>query len=168
MKANYLSRTETLKLLEKLRKLSWFTPFLDNKIKNIFRIEVEDATIYKIQKIILVEKSGLIFPTLIEQYSASILNNISCIIVDMGAVPHIINGADVMRPGIREVCGVFNKNDIVIVKDEKNKKPIAIGRALINHEEFRSMTKGRVAENIHHIDDRLWKLIHQHKGLIER
>lgn len=168
MKANYLSKTETLKLLERLENLSWFKPFLDRKIKNIFKIEVEDVTIYKIQKTILIEKLGMIFPTLIERYSANLLNYMPYIVVDMGAVTHIVNGADIMRPGVREVCGDFNENDIIVIKDEKNKKPIAIGRALVSHEEFKSMTRGKFAENIHYIDDRLWKLIHQYKELIER
>ncbi|MEM4536023.1 MAG: PUA domain-containing protein [Nitrososphaerota archaeon] len=168
MKASYLSKKETSKLLEKLEELSWFKPFLDKKVKNVFRIEAEDATFYKIQKILLVEKSGLIFPTLIEQYSGDVLHSMPYIVVDMGAVSHIVNGADIMRPGVREVFGVFNEDDILVVKDEKNKKPIAIARCLVNHEGFKSMSRGKVAENIHHIDDKVWKMIRQYKELIER
>jgi len=168
LKANYLSKTETFKLLEKLKKIHWLSPLIEGKIKNIFKIEVEDAAIYKIHSVILIEKSGLVFPTLIERYSVGILDYIPYIIVDMGAVHHIVNGADVMRPGVREVYGEFSENDVIIVKDEKNKKPIAIGKALVDYIHLRSMIKGKVAENIHYIDDKLWRLIHQLRDIIER
>jgi len=168
LKANYLSKTETFKLLEKLKKIRWLSPLIEGKIKNIFKIEVEDVAIYKIHNVILIEKSGLVFPTLVEKYSVGILDYTPYIIVDMGAVHHIVNGADVMRPGVREVYGEFSENDVIIVKDEKNKKPIAIGRALVDYIHLRSMTKGKVAENIHYIDDKLWRLIHQLRDIIER
>lgn len=167
MKANYLSKTETFKLLEKLKRRSWLSLLVERKIKNIFKIEIEDITIYKIHKVILVEKSELIFPTLIERYSADILDHMPCIIVGMGAVSHIVNGADVMRPGVREVHGEFSENDIIVIRDEKNKKPIAVGRALVDSTYLKSMVKGKVAENIHYIDDKLWRLIHQFRDLIE-
>lgn len=168
LKANYLSKTETSKLLEKLKKIHWLSPLVKEKVKNIFKIEVEDVIIYKIHGDVLIEKSGLVFPTLVEEYSIGILDHIPYIIVDMGAVHHIVNGADIMRPGVREVYGEFRENDIVVVKDEKNKKPIAIGKALVDRIHLKSMAKGKVAENIHYIDDKLWKLIHQLRDIIER
>lgn len=168
MKANYLSKTESSKLLEKLTKIPWLSSLMGRKIKSVFRVEIEDAVIYRIDDVVLVEKSRLIFPTLVEKYNKSIIDSIPSIIVDMGAVSHIVNGADIMRPGIREVAGKFNKDDIVIVRDEKNKKPIAVGITLIDSESLKSMSKGKVAENIHYIDDKLWKLIHQLKDILER
>lgn len=168
MRANYLSKTETSRLLEKLIKIPWLSSLMGRKIKSVFKVEIEDAVIYKIDDVILVEKSELIFPTLVEKYNASIINNIPSIIVDMGAVPHIVNGADIMRPGIREAVGRFNKDDIVIVRDEKNKKPIAIGKTLVDSESLKSMSKGKVAENIHYVDDKLWKLIHQLTDILKR
>lgn len=167
MKASYLSKTETSKLLEKFKKIDWLSPLMERKIKSIFKIEVENTVIYRISDTVLVKKEELIFPTLIERYNFRIINNIPYLIVDMGAVPHIVNGADIMRPGIKGVFGEFSKNEVLIVKDEKNKKPIAIGRSLVDCEGLKSMSKGKVAENVHYIDDRLWKLIHQLKDIIE-
>ncbi len=168
MKANYLSKTETSKLLEKLTEIPWLSPLTVRKIKSVFKVEIEDIVIYKIDNVILFEKSRLIFPTLMEKYSANIIDSIPYVVVDMGAVPHIVNGADIMRPGIKEVVGRFTKDDIVVVRDEKNKKPIAIGKTLVDSETLKSMSKGKVAENIHYIDDKLWKLMHQLKDLLER
>lgn len=77
--------------------------------------------------------------------------------VDDGAVPRIINGADIMRPGIKEFYGNFKKFDIVLVKDFKN-RIIAIGLALNDKEVVEKWEKGKVLKNIHYIGDKIWKI----------
>ena len=77
--------------------------------------------------------------------------------VDDGAVPRIVNGADVMRPGIKEFSGNFNKGDIVLVKDFKD-RVIAVGLALVSREEAEQMQKGKVVKNVHYLGDKIWKL----------
>jgi len=79
------------------------------------------------------------------------------IVVDMGAVPHIANGAQIMRPGIRQIEGHFNADGLVVIVDEKYQKFIALGIAEMDSEQMRSMTKGRVIDNIHYVGDPLWK-----------
>src|SRR2546430_7404650 len=37
--------------------------------------------------------------------------------VDMGAVPHVVGGADIMAPGIRKVEGTFGENGLVVIID---------------------------------------------------
>src|SRR5437870_9801198 len=51
--------------------------------------------------------------------------------VDMGAVRFIYNGADVMAPGIVDADPGIRAGDIVWVRDEKNGRPLAIGRAIM-------------------------------------
>jgi len=65
------------------------------------------------------------------------------IIVDMGAVPHICNGADLMAPGIIEILGEFERDSIILIVDEKYGKPLAVGVALFSSEEIKSMEKGQ-------------------------
>jgi PUA domain protein len=77
--------------------------------------------------------------------------------VDDGAVPHIVNGADVMRPGIKEINGDFGDGDVVLIRDLKGRY-IAIGVSLVSASEMRSITKGKVVKVIHHLGDRLWHL----------
>ncbi len=77
--------------------------------------------------------------------------------VDEGAVPRILNGADVMRPGIREIHGEFNKGDIVAVRDPKD-RTIAITLALYNRKEIEQMQKGKVLKNIHYLGDKISKI----------
>lgn len=168
MKANYLSKSETVKLLKKLKEVEWLSNILEDNVKTIFKIEVDDLSIYKIGGLVLLEKSNLLFPTLREEFSGKILDNMSYIIVDMGAVSHIVNGADVMRPGVREVHGVFKKDSLLVVRDERNRKPLAIVKLLVDYEEFRSMVKGKVAKNIHYVNDKIWSLLEEVKNMLER
>ena len=79
------------------------------------------------------------------------------VVVDMGAVPHVANGAQIMRPGIKEVKSNFGKNDLVVIVDEKFGKTLALGMADFNSEEMRSLGKGKVITNLHYVGDEFWK-----------
>ncbi|MCC7572523.1 MAG: DUF1947 domain-containing protein [Candidatus Methanofastidiosum sp.] len=79
------------------------------------------------------------------------------IIVDMGAVPFITKGADVMKPGIREVDSQIEKNGPVIIIDEKHGKPIAVGIAMYSFEDISSMKEGKVVKNLHYVGDKIWQ-----------
>lgn len=77
------------------------------------------------------------------------------VVVDMPAVPFMIKGADVMRPGIKDL-ETFEKDDYIAIVDENNQKPLAIGKALLSSEDMKAVEKGRVIENIHYVGDELW------------
>ncbi len=81
------------------------------------------------------------------------------ILVDMGAVPHICNGADVMAPGIVGVQEDFNKGELVVVIDERNRKPIAIAESLFDSKTAKTLKKGRIFKNLHHVGDDVWSVI---------
>jgi PUA domain protein len=78
------------------------------------------------------------------------------VVVDAGAVKPIINGADVMRPGIKEFLGDFGKDDVVFVTDEKG-RVIAVAVALYSRQEMEQMQKGKVLINLHHLGDKIWQ-----------
>ena len=78
------------------------------------------------------------------------------VVIDMPAVPFITKGADVMRPGIRDFDS-FSKNSFVVIVDENNHKPLAVGLTLFSSEEMNSLEKGRVIHTIHFVGDSLWK-----------
>ena len=86
----------------------------------------------------------------------AVLNTLPKVIVDMGAVPHVANGAQIMRPGIRQIEGRFVKDELIVILDEKYRKTIALGIAEVDSETMQSMTKGRVINNIHYVGDLLW------------
>ena len=77
------------------------------------------------------------------------------IVIDMPAVKFIANGADVMRPGIKEIDN-FNKDAIVVIVDETHQKPLAIGQAQHDSEEMKSLESGKVIKNLHHVGDKIW------------
>ena len=79
------------------------------------------------------------------------------VVIDDGAIKYILNGADVMAPGIVDADEKIEKNDFVWIRDERG-IPIAVGIALVSGKEMKEMDKGKAVKNIHHIGDKIWKL----------
>lgn len=79
------------------------------------------------------------------------------IVVDMGAVKFLVSGADLMRPGVKEIDPSIKKDDFVVVVDVNNKKPLMVGLALFDAEEMKKMVSGKVVKNIHSVGDAIWK-----------
>ncbi len=94
-----------------------------------------------------------VLPTLL---FSDVLSRLPRIIVDMGAVPHLCNGADLMAPGIVRVEGEFRKGDLVLVVDVKHGKSLALMEILHDSVDFPSVRKGIVAKSIHYVGDRYW------------
>lgn len=78
--------------------------------------------------------------------------------VDMGAVKFVYNGADVMAPGIVEADPGIAVGDLVWVRDERNRQPLAVGEALMSGPEMAVSERGKSVKSIHHVGDDLWKL----------
>jgi len=97
-----------------------------------------------------------IYPTLIFE---EVLASMPKIVVDMGAVRHICNGANVMAPGVVSCEGNFGEGDLVVVIDEKHRKPIAVGEVLYNNNIISKIRQGVVVRNVHFVGDKVWKLI---------
>ena len=112
-------------------------------------------------KIILINKKPSFFyhqenivPTLKLLQENNVLKRIT---VDMGAVKFVVNGADVMRPGIVEIEEGISKQDFVSVIDKNNKKALAVGIALYDSKEMKTINSGKVIKNIHYVGDELWR-----------
>ena len=130
-----------------------FQTILDSKAK----IETVEADF---GKLILVNCKPLFFkvednvlPTL---FFKEVAMHTPRVVVDMGAVPYVCNGADVMAPGIVHIEGEFAKGDIVLVVDEKHRKPLAIGEILYDAENAKSVKRGVVVKNVHFVSDKIW------------
>lgn len=117
--------------------------------------ELEDGTsVYLIDGVAMLARvGGVLFPTL----KSPSLERLPAVVVDMGAVPYVCNGADVMAPGIVEVRGDFQKGSLVIVKDVEHGKSLAIGKAKISSKEMTTSKKGKVIKNLHYVGDKLWR-----------
>ncbi len=78
--------------------------------------------------------------------------------VDMGAVKFLRNGADVMSPGIVAADDSIEPGDPVIVVEERHKKPLGVGTALIRGSEMVQRSKGKAVKIVHHVGDAIWDL----------
>jgi PUA domain protein len=108
------------------------------------------------KKSLIMEQDTWAFPTL----RGAILRPFSGrrIVVDMGTVPYMINGADVMRPGVVSVTDDVVAGRPALVVDENHNKPLAVVISLYDAAEIIALGMGRVAKNMHHIGDDLWNL----------
>ena len=83
----------------------------------------------------------------------------------MGAIKFVTNGADVFRPGIREIDPSIAAGDIVVVVDENNHRPLAVMEAKYDAGQMEAMDAGKVLLNLHTINDFLWEISTQFKYL---
>jgi len=81
------------------------------------------------------------------------------VVVDMGAIKFVTNGADVMGPGIVDADKSISEADPVWICDEKHRKPIAVGIAIINGEQMINKIKGKAVKIIHFVGDDLWNFL---------
>jgi len=106
---------------------------------------------------IFLEKQVL-FPTLKAFLSTDCRMLPHHVTVDMGAVPFVTNGADIMAPGIVNLDELIEKGDFVVITEERHGKPLAIGEALYDSKEISAMDQGKVIKNIHYVGDKMWNL----------
>jgi PUA-domain protein len=126
---------------------------------NVEAVETEFAEILLINgKPTFVKSGENIYPALV---SKELFDKTPKVVVDMGAVPHVCKGANVMAPGIRRFEGQFQKNDLVFVIDEKHGKPLAIGEITYDSEEAKSIKQGVVVKNINYVGDKTWNLLRE-------
>ncbi len=102
------------------------------------------------------KRDGQLVPVLT---NAIALEKMPRVTVDMGAVPHVTGGADVMAPGVRSVQGSFREKELVVVVDEKHGKSLAVGRSLYDSEKFSAVKKGKVIANLHYVGDLIWEVV---------
>lgn len=124
---------------------------------NVELLEAEFAKIYlKNGEPFLVKTGDKVFPTLV---FSEFLDSAPRVVVDMGAVPHVCNGANVMAPGIRRFEGEFRKGDFVAIVDEKHGKPIALGEIMYDAEEVENVKQGVIVQNVHFVGDKTWNFL---------
>ncbi len=124
------------KKLEYVETDKWYFIFVDGE-PLLFKIE------------------GKIFPTV--KGALKLNPSRRKVIIDSGAVKFIINGADVMSPGIVEADPSIKEGDLVIVVEQAHGKALAIGRALVPGKDMLG-GKGKAVKSIHYVGDEIWRL----------
>ncbi|MEM2160516.1 MAG: PUA domain-containing protein [Candidatus Nitrosotenuis sp.] len=150
MKSNLISKTETAEVLSQITA-QWKVEL--PKIKNLKIYELEEGQILIGEGLTAIKIGENYLPFLSD---TTTLSKFPSVMVDMGAVKFMCNGANVMRPGIRSF-GEFEKGQIVCIIEESQKKFLAVGRSLVSSTEMANMSKGIVVENLHYISDKYWE-----------
>ncbi|HZY93561.1 MAG TPA: DUF1947 domain-containing protein [Candidatus Bathyarchaeia archaeon] len=148
-----LKERESKPLLEQLKKIHGF-----EELSHKSRVElqrVKDSEIVLIDgEPVAVKTRNRIVPALV---NTSVLEKMPRVTVDMGAVPHVAGGADIMAPGIRKIQGSFAENDLVAIVDEKYGKFLAVGSSMLTAEALGVTKKGKVVLNLHYVGDEVWE-----------
>lgn len=141
----YLSGKEKKNLLGKLPK--GYTIDKKDELKEF------DSILYKgDEKFLIIDGSGIFLPHL----KSIPLDEYNSVYVDRGAIPFIIKGADLMRPGIEIIEDGIMKGDVVMVRDSTHKKVLALGYSLFSSDEMRSMSGGKVIKIYHYTGDKYY------------
>lgn len=166
--------TILLKKLTPLRVHSLSKTARDEVVENLKRINGEKSKSHEMKiaesddpnySIVFDENEGIFlgkkqdsdyFPLLRDE---SFVTKLPAITVDSGAVKFVCNGANIMRPGIVKVEGEFQSQDLVLIKEQKYGKSIAIGRALLAKSELEAASKGPVVANLHYVGDKFWDML---------
>lgn len=152
MKSNLISKSETANVLKEIAS-QWKIEL--PKIKNLKIYEIdEESQIISGEGLTVLKIRSKYLPFLSDLQT---LQKFPTVTVDMGAVKFMCDGANVMRPGIRNF-DQFEKDQLVGIIEESQKKFLAVGRALLSSIELTQINKGVVIENLHYISDRYWEI----------
>lgn len=151
MKSNLLSKSTTAETLEKISS-QWSIELPKVKTLTIHEID-DDASLITGDGLSAIKLGETYIPFLSE---TGLLERFPKIVVDMGAVKFVCDGATVMRPGVKNYSE-FEEDQIVCVVEESRNKFLAVGRSLVSSKKMVTMAKGEVVKNLHYVSDRFWE-----------
>jgi len=152
LKSNLISKSETDDLLKQV-SAQWKIEIPKAKNLKMYRI-MDNIQIFTANDIMILQIGETYLPFLSQ---TSLLEKFPHVLVDMGAVKFMCNGANVMRPGIRSYSE-FDKEQVVCVIEESQHKFLAVGKSLVSSSELETMEKGEVVKNMHYISDKYWEI----------
>ena len=152
MKSNLISKSETDDLLKQV-SAQWKIEIPMAKNLKMYRI-MDNVQIFTANDIMILKIGETYLPFLSQ---ISLLEKFPHVLVDMGAVKFMCNGANVMRPGIRN-HSEFDRKQVVCVIEESQHKFLAVGKSLVPSSELETMEKGEVIKNMHYISDKYWEI----------
>jgi PUA-domain protein len=125
-------------------------------IVEVFSSGKEDIFVVNREPTFYLREDGTIVPLLFHVLKSNL--SFPNIIVDSRAVPHVCNGADIFRPGVTKIDPNIKEGQTLVVLEEKNEKPICIGRSLMDAPQMQKASEGKVVINIHYVGDKIWNL----------
>ncbi len=153
MKKWVLSRRDSAETIEKIES-SLNVELKLPKSAQAECAEPEEGVIFvNLDSLVFVKEGEKFFPFL---GSPEALGLFPSAVVDEGAIRFLLNGADVMRPGIRKLDDWGGAGRVVVVKEEKKGRAIAVGLSTLPSSDARTMTKGSCLKNLHYVGDKYW------------
>lgn len=155
-KRKILSKKEKKLLLEELEQE------YGERISSYFEISVPLEEVKTDEGYLLVKNSKVWFFYINEKILPSIYFmretgfDLPEVIVDIGAIKFITNGADVMFPGIVAFDKEIKKGTKVVIKEEKANTIIGVGVSIIDSKNFSKSKKGKAINLLHHLKDKVW------------
>ena len=156
MSRHFLNRKESRDIISRIESMGF-------EVKDIDTIEVDEQKdvkyFYSSRKAVAFQRDILI-PSLI--FMAEHRPNARFIQVDDGAVPHLLNGADLFAQGIVKLDPVLKAGDIAYISNVKGVY-FAVGIMTRSAEDIISNRKGNAARTIHRANDDYYRVYSQQK-----
>jgi PUA-domain protein len=128
---------------------------LENKV--LEKITLEEYSLILVDgKPLLFEIEEHLFPTVRGALEMGLQKRL--VTVDKGAIRFVSNGADIMTPGVVEADPEIREGDLVIIIEETHRKPLAIGKALMEGPQMVEADSGKAIKSITYVGDKLWNM----------
>jgi len=125
--------------------------------KTLEKITLEEYSLILVDgKPLLFEVEGHLFPTVRGALEMGLQKRV--VAVDKGAIRFVSNGADIMAPGVVEADSEIKAGDLVIIVEETHRKPLAIGKALMEGSQMVEANSGKAIKSITYVGDKLWNM----------
>lgn len=156
MKRWVLSRHDSQELIDRMKSALRLTLELPHS-SQVECAEPADGVVFVTLegKYTFVQKGEDFFPFLGSHETLALFPSAK---VDEGAIKFLLNGADVMRPGVRSHDEWGEMGTTVVVREDKKDRGIAVARSLVKSGEMATLSKGPCLKNVHHLGDRYWNL----------
>ena len=152
MKTRSITHKESEELLIKIRH-NWPSEVHPSTLKGVLSTQVAPTTkIVACGQFLAIHKDEKVIPFLGDNDTLRFFPSIT---VHSGAISHVCNGANIMRPGIISFSE-YSKGDIVIVIEAKYHKPIAVGESTLSSKDSEDAVKGVIIQNLHYVGDKAW------------
>ena len=114
----------------------------DLENKTLEKVTLDEYSLILVEgRPLLFEIDERLFPTVRGALEMGLQKRI--VVVDKGAIRFVSKGADIMAPGIVEADPEIKEGDFVIIVEETHKKPLAIGKALMEGQQMVDSDSGK-------------------------